>query len=106
MTATNTRAHSKRAPVFPTLVLIPHAATLPAHRLADLQTLADVFADEHGDTPDVTKVRRAVLGARVGASREELDALTRRAEQRAHRAWDRAIREGLTDLTAPAVPAA
>lgn len=117
MTATKSRTRPKRTRKsrakgtreFPTLVLIPGAAALPAHRLADLQTLADVFAHEHGDDLDATKDRRAAVGARVGASREELTRLTRRAEARAQQAWDAAIREGLAELateTEPAVDAA
>ena len=112
MTTAETRARPKRArkpkrpPAFPTLVLIPGSAALPAHRLADLQTLADVFADEHGDTPDVTKPRRAAVGARVKASREELKELTRRAELRAQQAWDAAIRGGLAELATETEPAA
>lgn len=82
---------------------VPTPGVLPPGRMAELQELADQIAREHEDTLDATKGRRELLGAAVGARRQDLDELTRRAE---NRAWDAAIRDGLADLTTPAASAA
>lgn len=69
-----------------TPVAIPQSGTLPAERLAELDRLAALFAAEHGDTEQITAIRRRVLFVEVAAYEDD--------------AMGRAIRDGLAELGA------
>lgn len=71
------------------VVATPAPRSLPAERLAELDALAALFAEVNGDTPETTAERRRT---------PDIEAL---AFSDAH-AWDRAIRNGLRELPAPA----
>ena len=68
-------------------VHVPRSRALPADRLAELNALAALFAEENGDTEQLTASRQRVLFVEVGAYEDG--------------AMDRAIRGGLRELGAP-----